>query len=240
MVYRTILTGGQAEIEVKKSRFIAQTSPVCSEQEALDFLASARKKYWDAKHNCYAYTIGPRFELQRSSDDGEPGGTAGRPILELLLGEEIHDSIIVVTRYFGGTLLGTGGLIRAYQESAREGLAHSEIIERKTGRKYTIRTDFGSLGKLQYLIAKSQIPVLDTRYTDVVEMDLIVPSPHAEQTASSDQPEQTVSTGYTAQKASDFLDKVSDATSGSAEIMPGEEIGYAQAGDELILYGQES
>ncbi len=220
MAYRTILTGGQAEIEVKKSRFIAQASPVSSEREALDFIASVRKKYWDARHNCYAYTIGPGFELQRSSDDGEPGGTAGRPILELLMGEEIHDCIIVVTRYFGGTLLGTGGLIRAYQEAARESLAQSGIIERKTGRKYTVRTDFGSLGKLQHLMAEAQIPVLDTRYTDVVETDLIVPDPQEEPSAS------------------DFLERVIDATSGTAKITPGEDTGYARAGDKLILYPQ--
>ena len=113
MSYKTVYTGGQGEIEEKKSRFIATVRPVDTENEALDFLAAMRKKYWDARHNCFAYTIGRNNELQRCSDDGEPAGTAGRPILDILLKEEVHNCIIVVTRYFGGTLLGTGGLVRA-------------------------------------------------------------------------------------------------------------------------------
>ncbi len=214
MSYKTIRTGGQGEIEVKRSRFIATTHPADSEQEALDFLASVRKKYRDARHNCYAYTIGSRFELQHSSDDGEPGGTAGRPILELLLQEEIHNCIIVVTRYFGGTLLGTGGLVRAYQAAAREGLAHSEIIDRRAGRRFTVQTDYGSVGKLRQLAAEGQISVLDSRYTDVVETDVIVPEEAAE----------------------DFRAKVIEATSGTAQFSPGEALEYAEINGEVILY----
>ncbi len=214
MAYKTIRTGGQGEIEVKKSRFIATTQPVVSEQEALDFLASIRKTYWDARHNCYAFTIGSRFELQRSSDDGEPGGTAGRPILELLLKEEIHDCIIVVTRYFGGTLLGTGGLIRAYQAAAREGLAHSVIIERMSGQKVTVRADYGSIGKLQFLVADAGIPLLDSRYTDTVEMDVIVPE----------------------EQAQDFYARVREATAAAAQITPGDPLDYALVDGEVILF----
>ncbi len=214
MSYRTVRTGGQAEIEVKKSRFIASTSLVCSEQEALDFLASVRKRYRDARHNCYAFTVGSRFELQRSSDDGEPAGTAGRPILETLLDEGIHDCIIVVTRYFGGTLLGTGGLIRAYREAAREGLARSVIIERRAGRRWCVRTDYASLGKLQSLTADGKIPVLDTRFTEAVELEVIVPEEETEH----------------------FLSRVTEATAGTAQITPGEALEYAQAGEEVILY----
>ena len=111
--FKTLWKPCQGEIVEKKSRFIASVRPVDSETEALNFLASTRKKYWDARHNCYAYTIGKNHELQRCSDDGEPQGTAGRPMLDVLLGEGIHNGAVVVTRYFGGTLLGTGGLVRA-------------------------------------------------------------------------------------------------------------------------------
>ncbi len=217
MSYKTVRTDGQGEIEVKKSRFIATTHPISSEQEAQDFLASVRKKYRDARHNCYAYTAGRNFELQRSSDDGEPSGTAGRPILELLLNEEIHDCVIVVTRYFGGTLLGTGGLIRAYQAAAREGLKNSVIIDRRDGTMFTVRCDYNSLGRLQSLAAEQGFPVCDTRYTDVVEMDLIAP-------------EEAVDT---------FITLVTEATSGKAQITRGEQVGYADADGELLLFESE-
>ena len=107
--YKIAYEGGQGEIVEKKSRFIATIRPVKTEEEALSFIAEMKKKYWDASHNCSAYVIGERNEIQRCSDDGEPGQTAGRPMLDVLLGEEIHDVCAVVTRYFGGTLLGTGG-----------------------------------------------------------------------------------------------------------------------------------
>ena len=108
--YRTVLDNGEAETVEKKSRFLAAVSHIDTEEEALEFIESIRKKHYNATHNCYAYVLGERFELQRFSDDGEPGGTAGKPILDVLTGEGIHDTVIVVTRYFGGTLLGTGGL----------------------------------------------------------------------------------------------------------------------------------
>ena len=112
--YKTVYKGGIGEIEEKKSRFIASVEPVNSEEEAVSFFNKKKKEYWDARHNCYAYVIGKKQELQRFSDDGEPSGTAGKPILEVLLGEEIHNALVVVTRYFGGILLGTGGLVRSY------------------------------------------------------------------------------------------------------------------------------
>ena len=117
----------------KKSRFIATVRSVKTEEEALAFIEEMKKKYWDASHNCSAYVIGERNEIQRCSDDGEPGQTAGRPMLDVLLGEEIHDVCAVVTRYFGGTLLGTGGLVRAYSKATQEGLANSCILEKCLG-----------------------------------------------------------------------------------------------------------
>ena len=109
-----------AEIIEKKSRFIANLKPVETEEEAITFIEQLKKKYWDTRHNCYAYVIGENNELQRFSD-GEPGGTAGKPMLEVLLGEEVHNVVVIVTRYFGGVLLGTGGLVRAYGRSTRLG-----------------------------------------------------------------------------------------------------------------------
>ena len=128
--FHTVYEGGEAEIIEKKSRFIATVLPVTCEEEALEFIESMKKKYWNATHNCYAYVIGERFETQRCSDDGEPQGTAGKPMLDVLLGEEIHNTAVVVTRYFGGTLLGTGGLVRAYSGAVKAGLEASISLDR--------------------------------------------------------------------------------------------------------------
>ena len=123
--YKVVYKGGEAEIVEKKSRFIATVQPVQSEEEAAAFIGVMKKKYWDASHNCSAFTVGKNHELTRCSDDGEPSQTAGRPMLDVLLREDIHNAAVVVTRYFGGTLLGTGGLVRAYQKSTQEiGRAH--------------------------------------------------------------------------------------------------------------------
>lgn len=173
--YRFVYQGGQGEIEEKKSRFIANVLPIQNEEEALAFLAQMRKKYWDARHNCFAYVAGDNHQLQRCSDDGEPAGTAGRPMLDVLLRENIHNCIVVVTRYFGGTLLGTGGLVRAYQKATQEGLAGSTILERRQGAQITIHTDYNGIGKIQYLLGKDQIPIMDSRYTDKVELDVMIP-----------------------------------------------------------------
>lgn len=174
--YKELYAGGQGEIVEKKSRFIATTYPAKTEEEALGFIESMRKKYWDARHNCFAYVIGERGELKRCSDDGEPGGTAGRPMLDVLLGEEIRNITVVVTRYFGGTLLGTGGLVRAYSSAVQSGLASSVIITRISGFKLYIGTDYTSLGKIQYTLAGKDIKILDSAYTDKVTLTALVPA----------------------------------------------------------------
>lgn len=172
--YRTVYTGGTGEVTEKKSRFIATVVPVRSEEEAQQVIEEIRKKYWDARHHCFAYILGVRGELQRFSDDGEPGGTAGKPILEVLKGEELCDTLIVVTRYFGGTLLGTGGLLRAYSAAAKEGVASSVIITRIQGIKLHITTEYTGLGKIQYLLGQRGLTVLDSVYTDKVELEVLV------------------------------------------------------------------
>ena len=131
--YRIVYTGGSGEIVEKKSRFIADIRPVSTEEEALAFIEEIRKKYWDARHHCYAYILGERGQYSRCSDDGEPSQTAGRPMLDVLAGEELTDVCAVVTRYFGGTLLGTGGLVRAYSGAVKEGISHCVLMEKSMG-----------------------------------------------------------------------------------------------------------
>ena len=174
--YRTVYQGGEGEIVEKKSRFIATVIPAAEEEEALAFIEAMNKKYWNATHNCFAYVIGERNEIQRCSDDGEPSGTAGKPMLDVLLGEELHNTAVVVTRYFGGTLLGTGGLVRAYSSAVKAGLASSVIITKKQGIKLEITTEYTGLGKIQYILAEKGMTVLDTLYTDKVEVTVLVPS----------------------------------------------------------------
>lgn len=172
---RTVYEGGQGEIIEKKSRFIATVKPVKTEEEALEFIESLKKRYWDATHNCFAYIIGGGTPLKRCSDDGEPSGTAGRPMLDVLEGESLSDVAVVVTRYFGGTLLGTGGLVRAYSGAVRAGLDASVLITRLRGIRLLIGTDYTGLGKIQYLLGQRGIKTLESRYTDAVELSVLVP-----------------------------------------------------------------
>jgi len=175
MAYRVVYEGGEGEIVEKKSRFIATVRPVESEEEAVAFINEMKKKYWDARHNCSAFVIGANQELTRCSDDGEPAQTAGRPMLDVLLKEGVTNVAVVVTRYFGGVLLGTGGLVRAYQKSVQEGLAHSQIIEKRNGFLLYINTDYNGIGKLQYLFAQKEIAIMESEYGVDVKMTVLVP-----------------------------------------------------------------
>lgn len=206
MEYRLIYQGGEGEITEKKSRFIATVLPVSEEEEAIAFVEAMKKKYWDATHNCSAYVIGEHYEIQRCSDDGEPSGTAGKPMLDILLGENLHNTAVVVTRYFGGTLLGTGGLVRAYSGAVKEGLASSIIITRKRGIKLRLETDYAGLGKIQYIFGEKNIQILDTEYTDKVVMDALVPEEQLEK----------------------IQEEVTEATAGRAELIEGDHCFYAE------------
>lgn len=174
--YKTIDQGGSGEIVEKKSRFIATVRPVESEEEALSFVEEMRKKYWDARHNCYAYVLGERQEVMRCSDDGEPSQTAGKPMMDVLTGMGLTNVAVVVTRYFGGTLLGTGGLVRAYSSAVQEGLKNSTMIDKRWGTMLEIETDYNGIGKLQYLFGQRQIPMMDSEYTDKVKFTVLVPA----------------------------------------------------------------
>lgn len=181
---KILYQGGEGEVVEKKSRFIATTRPVESEAEAAAFIEEMKKKYWDARHNCSAWVIGDRAQLTRCSDDGEPSQTAGRPMLDVLLGREVRNICVVVTRYFGGTLLGTGGLVRAYSAAVSEALGNSVIVEKIAARKLAVHTNYNDIGKLQYLAGQNQITILDTAYTDQVTITLLLPVSAADQIKS--------------------------------------------------------
>lgn len=173
--YRVIMGACCGEIVEKKSRFIASLTPVGSEEEALAFIASIRKKYYDARHNCFAFIVGDDGGTERCSDDGEPGGSAGRPMLEVLRGAGLTNTAAVVTRYFGGTLLGTGGLVRAYTQAVQAALANGVIATMRYGIRYFVTADYTLTGKLQHLFAERQIMIEDTVYTDKVKFCIVVP-----------------------------------------------------------------
>ena len=177
--YLTVKTECVAEIIEKKSRFIATVRPVLSEDDALGFISEMKKKYFDARHNCSAYIIletvlnGDRTEksfrtIEKCSDDGEPSKTAGNPMLEVLRGAGLKNTAIVVTRYFGGVLLGTGGLVRAYSQAAAEGIRVSEKIRMRLLNKVALSTDYTSYGKFSYMASEEGISISDTSYTDSV------------------------------------------------------------------------
>ena len=173
--YKIIEYGGMGEIEEKKSRFIAHVAAASTEAEALAFIESKKKEYWDARHNCYAFILGEQGQTMRFSDDGEPSGTAGKPILEVLVNSGIRNLVVVVTRYFGGTLLGTGGLVRAYTQATQAGLAASKICTMCYGYGMTIVTDYNGVGKLQYLLGQKNIPIEASEYTEQVTIQIKVP-----------------------------------------------------------------
>ena len=209
-----VYKGGQGEITEKKSRFIATVRPVESEDEAVSFINETKKKYWDARHNCSAFVIGKRQELTRCSDDGEPAGTAGRPMLDVLLKENIHNAAIVVTRYFGGVLLGTGGLVRAYQQATKAGLSASEIIEKKDGAVLFIRTDYTGIGRLQYLFAQEKITVMDTAYEADVLVKAVIPENDKKRIGKT----------------------IIEQTNGTAKLEWGDEVTFAEYDGEVLLF----
>ena len=163
---------GTAEVVEKKSRFIAHVIPIESEEGALEKIESLKKEYWDARHNCYAFVVGANNEVQRFSDDGEPQGTAGKPILEVLLNKNVHNTLILVTRYFGGTLLGTGGLIRAYGQASVEGLKDAEVQAVFDGVAFELSVDYESIGKIKYNMVQFGVGDAEEEYTDGVTLKI--------------------------------------------------------------------
>ncbi len=196
--YRMVKDYAETFFIEKKSKFISYVQPVYSEEEALQFLGSIRKKHYDATHNCYAYVLGESMNIQRSSDDGEPSGTAGVPILEVLKKEGITNSIVIVTRYFGGVLLGAGGLIRAYTEGAARGIKAAGIIKVQPFVVHQLTMDYGFLSKLQHEIPKKDYIIESIEYMENVTMKILT----------------------TIEQESEFIEDVAQWTNGNVEVEP--------------------
>lgn len=211
--YKIVYRGGEGEIVEKKSKFIATVRPVESEEEASSFIAEMKKKYWNATHNCSAFVVGEHNEIQRSNDDGEPSGTAGHPMLDVLLGEGIHNAAVVVTRYFGGTLLGTGGLVRAYSRSVQAGLAGCTVLVKKKGFLLRMETDYTGIGKIQYILGQRGLLITGSEYTDKVTVETLVPEA----------------------ELSSLKEEITEGTSGRTLFAEEKEVFYAFDGKEPVM-----
>lgn len=172
--YLTVKDYGEHELIIQKSRFIAQLQRAETEQKAQEFIQTIKKKHWNATHNCSAYLIGEHDQIQKANDDGEPSGTAGVPILEVLKKRQLKDTVVVVTRYFGGIKLGAGGLIRAYGKAASEGLDAAGIVERRLVQVMHVKIDYTWLGKLEKELRSSAYRIKEIHYLDVVEIETFV------------------------------------------------------------------
>lgn len=172
--YKTVLNEAVCEIEEKKSRFIASVKPVTSEEEAISFINELKAKYWDATHNVYAYSIGGNNIVQRYSDAGEPSGTAGLPMLEVIKRMNVQNLAVVVTRYFGGTLLGAAGLIRAYGKSAALGIEKAGIVVKRLCKEVRVIIEYTLFGKLQSLLLSQGYTIKDIVYEQDVELIVYV------------------------------------------------------------------
>lgn len=179
--YRTIKEQGSHEIIIKKSRFICTIKRTESEEDAQDFIEAMKKEHWKANHNCSAYLIGDTNHIQRASDDGEPSGTAGVPILEVLKKRQLKNVTAVVTRYFGGTRLGAGGLIRAYGQVTSEALNHIGIVEKQLQQFIALTVSYPVSGKLQNILEESSYTIHSTDYTADVTFHCLIPAEKTEQ-----------------------------------------------------------
>ncbi|NQD67701.1 YigZ family protein [Bacillus haikouensis] len=172
--YNTVKGYGENEINIERSRFIAYVNRAETEEEAQAFIADIKKKHWDANHNCSAYMIGENNLIQKANDDGEPSGTAGVPMLEVLKKRGLKDTVVVVTRYFGGIKLGAGGLIRAYGRATSEGLNATGIVERKLMRIMKTKIDYTWLGKVENEVRSSHYQLKEIHYLEAVEVEVYV------------------------------------------------------------------
>ena len=198
--YYTVKNAGEHEIVIEKSKFVAQITRATTEEEAQAFIQEIKKKHWDATHNCSAYLIGEHNQIQKAYDDGEPSGTAGVPMLEVLKKRDLKDTVVVVTRYFGGIKLGAGGLIRAYGKAVSEGLNAIGVVERRLMRVMHTKIDYTWLGKIENELRSHPSFILkEIHYLDNVEVETYV----AEENKES------------------FEDWMTELTNGQAEISKG-------------------
>ena len=209
-----VLGESSARTEVKKSIFIATVREVHSEEQAVSFIDEMRKKYWDAKHNCYAYITGESNEIRRFSDDKEPQGTAGKPILEAISAGGFQNTAVVVTRYFGGVLLGTGGLVRAYSQSASLALSESSHFPVAKGNLLRVVCSYSDLGKIQYTAASLDLPVMDSVYAENVTF-----------TYAADK-----------DRVAEYTKKITEAANGAASVEILDDIYFIRNGASAELY----
>lgn len=174
--YLTIARAATSEIEVKRSRFLCHLVRVAAEDEARAVVERVRREHWDAGHNCSAFVLGPDGAVQRSSDDGEPSGTAGAPMLEVLRGRAVSDVVAVVTRYFGGVLLGAGGLVRAYSDAVRAGLDEAGVRRRSLMELVDVDVEHADAGKLENELRSREVSVLGVEYAEQATVHVAVPS----------------------------------------------------------------
>ena len=205
MEYRTVKKQGSGEIVEKKSRFIAEAFHAETEEEALACIEREKKKYYDARHTCFAYVIGEAGKIVRAGDDGEPSGTAGRQILDCIVHAGLCDTCITVTRYFGGTLLGTGGLVKAYTQAAEAAIADAGIAVMKEADRLSVRADYTDTGKLQYYFAQNGIRIADSVYDEAVTFEILTETARTEE----------------------VMKKITELTSGKA-VMSIKETGYTE------------
>ncbi|HBG4747601.1 TPA: YigZ family protein [Clostridioides difficile] len=211
--YRTLHEFGTDEITIEKSVFIGYAKPIKSEEEALEFINEIKKKYKDATHNVWAYTVGKNMNIQRYSDDGEPQGTAGIPTLEVIKKEDLRDVAVVVTRYFGGTKLGAGGLVRAYTKGAKLGLEAGKIIYKVMYQEVKVKIDYTQLGKVQNELMNLGYFIKDTVYEDNVEIVVYSRLEDVEK----------------------LSEKMIDITSGTGKIVLGEEFYLSEQNGEILI-----
>ncbi|QCJ44129.1 YigZ family protein [Bacillus sp. S3] len=178
--YLTVKRTGENEINIQRSRFIAHIKRAETENEAQEFIQAIKKQHWDATHNCSAYLIGEHDQIQKANDDGEPSGTAGIPILEVLKKRKLKDTVVVITRYFGGIKLGAGGLIRAYGKATSEGLDAVGIVERRLTQVIHVKIDYTWLGKIEKELRSSEYTIKEIHYLDTVEIETFVDESHVQ------------------------------------------------------------
>ena len=211
--FRTVYRGGTGEIVEKKSRFIATVRLVESEEEALSCLEALRKKYWDARHNCFVYIIGENQETVRCSDDGEPSGTAGRPMLDVVQGAGLRNVLVVVTRISAVRCWERAAWCARTRRRCRRGLANSVLIDEICGVRLLIETDYNGIGKIQYLLGQRGIPILESEYTDQVKIRVLVPKTEVDRLCA----------------------EITEGTNGKAKLEKEEELYFAQNDGELIF-----
>ncbi|NLP52710.1 YigZ family protein [Bacillus sp. RO1] len=201
--YYTVKGHGEHEINIQKSRFIAHIARATTEEEAQSFIQEIKKKHWDANHNCSAYMIGEHNQIQKANDDGEPSGTAGVPILEVLKKKDLKDTVVVITRYFGGIKLGAGGLIRAYGKATSEGITATGMVERELVQIMHTNVEYTLLGKVENELRTSSFYQLkDIRYLEDVTFDVYVKE----------------------NQCKGYIDWITDLTNGKAETTPGDKL----------------